>query len=276
MRDLDKWTWWKAHTAILPPRPAEFFQNPSALPSLEEVPGRLSKPYPERADGTMPRDEGRLRVELVECGRRLVERGLVTGTAGNLSVRLDATHFLVTPSGMDYERFGPEDLCLASLETGEVAGPRRPSIEIGLHAAVYRLRADAGAVVHTHSLYATSVATARRDLPCVLDAMAIQFGGAVPVAKYAIPGSKDLADSAVRALVDKGAVLLANHGAVAVGLDLAEAFNRAELVERAAQTFVHAQSVGRAVPLDNDSIRWIQTFFRTRYGQQPGEGKAGE
>jgi L-fuculose-phosphate aldolase len=105
--------------------------------------------------------------------------------------------------------------------------------------------------------------------------MAIQFGGAVPVAKYAIPGSKDLADNAARALADRGAVLLANPGVVAVGSDLAEAYSRAELAERAAQTFVHAQSVGKAVPLDTESIRWIQTYFRTNYGQ-PGEGMGGE
>lgn len=222
----------------------------------------------------MPRDEGRLRVELVECGRRLIERGLVTGTAGNLSARLSEARFLVTPSGMDYERFGPEDLCLVDVERGEIAGPRRPSIEVGLHAAIYRLRADVGAVVHTHSLYASAVAAARRELPCILDAMAIQFGGAVPVAKYAIPGSKDLADNAARALSDRGAVLLANHGVVAVGFDLEEAFGRAELAERAAQTFIHAQSVGKAIPLDHESIRWIQTYFRTNYGQ-PDEGKNG-
>ncbi|MDI6870631.1 MAG: class II aldolase/adducin family protein [Bacillota bacterium] len=224
----------------------------------------------------MPRDEGRLRKEVVECGRRLVARGLVTGTAGNLSARLDAVRFLVTPSGMDYERFGPGDLCAVNGETGEVTGPRRPSIETGLHAAVYRLRPDVGAVVHTHSLFATALAAARRELPCILDAMAVQFGGPVPVARYAIPGSKDLADSAARTLGDGGAVLLANHGVVAVGGDLEEAMSRAELVERAAQTFLLAASVGKAVPLDNDSIRWIQTFFRTSYGQHPGQGKEGE
>lgn len=223
----------------------------------------------------MPRDEGRLREELVECGRRLVAGGLVTGTAGNLSARLDEVRFLVTPSGMDYDRFGPADLCLVNGETGEVAGRRRPSIETGLHAAIYRLRPDVGAVVHTHSPYATAVAVARRDLPCILDAMAVQFGGAVPVARYAIPGSKDLADSAARALGDGGAVLLANHGVVAVGGELGEAMGRAELVERAAQIFLLAASVSKAVPLDGDSIRWIQAFFRANYGQHPGQGKGG-
>lgn len=224
----------------------------------------------------MPRDEARLREELVECGRRLIAKGLVTGTAGNLSTRIDDVRIIVTPSGMDYERFGPEDLCAVNLENGEVAGPRRPSIETGLHAAVYRSRPDVGAVIHTHSLFATAVAATRREIPCILDAMAIQFGGAVPVARYAIPGSKDLAENAARALGDRGAVLLANHGVVAVGEDLKEAMGRAELVERAAQTLIHAAQVGKAVPLDADSIRWIQTFFQTRYGQQPGQGKGGE
>lgn len=221
-------------------------------------------------------NEDHLRRELVEGGRRLVARGLLTGTAGNLSVRLDAVTFLITPSGMDYDTFGPEDLCAVNLETGEVSGPRRPSLETGLHAAVYRMRADLGAVVHTHSLFATAVAAARKELPCILDAMAIQFGGAVPIARYAIPGSKDLADNAARALGDRGAVLLANHGVVAVGGDFAEALSRAELVERAAQTLVYASSVGKAVPLGTDSIKWIQTYFRTRYGQEPGKGKGGE
>jgi L-fuculose-phosphate aldolase len=224
----------------------------------------------------MQGNEARLREDLVAGGRRLVARGLVTGTAGNLSVRLAAARFLVTPSGMDYECLGPADLCAVDGETGEVAGARRPSVETGLHAAIYRLRPDVGAVVHTHSLYATAVAATRRNLPCLLDAMAVQFGGPVPVARYAIPGSKDLADGAARALGDGGAVLLANHGVVAVGGDLGEALSRVELVERAAQVFLLSATIGKAVPLDKDAIRWIQTFFQTNYGQHPGQGKGGE
>lgn len=224
----------------------------------------------------MPVDERQLREELVECGRRLAARGLVIGTTGNVSARLDQDRFLITPSGMDYDRFGPDDLCLVNRETGEVTGSRRPSIETGLHAAVYQGRPDVGAVVHTHSLYATAVATAHRDLPCLLDAMAVQFGGAVPVARYGIPGSPDLAEKVARRLGEGGAVLLANHGVVAVGADLEEALGRAELVERAAQIYLLATGLGKAVPLSSDSIAWLQTYFRQGYGQRPGEGRGGE
>lgn len=224
----------------------------------------------------MARDEQKLREEIVAAGQYLLDRGLVFGTAGNISARIDESRFVLTPSGMDYRRFGPADLCLVNLENGEVAGTRRPSVEIALHATVYRIRPDVGAVVHTHSKHATAVACARRELPCILDAMAVQFGGPVPVAKYAIPGSKDLADNATRSLGDGGAVLIANHGVLAVGADLSEAIDRAELVERSAEIFLLAGSAGKAVPLDTDSIRWIQAFFRTSYGQHPGRERSGE
>lgn len=221
-------------------------------------------------------EEGALRQEIVDTGRYLSERGLVVGTAGNISVRLDEHRFLITPSGMDYRRFGPDDLSVVDWLTGETSGPRRPSIETGLHAAVHRNRPDVGAVVHTHSLFATAVATARRELPCLLDAMALQFGGAVPVAKYGIPGSRQLADQAAWALGKKGAVLLANHGVVAVGVDLSEALANAELVERAAQVMVYASSLGKPVPLEPEAVARVRVAFQTSYGQNPGQEKAGE
>ncbi|MGE5509494.1 MAG: class II aldolase/adducin family protein [Chitinophagales bacterium] len=224
----------------------------------------------------MPSEEAQLRQQIVDTGKYLVERGLVVGTAGNISARLGEHRFVVTPSGMDYHRFGPDDLCVVDWLTGEIVGSRRPSIETGLHAAVYRNRPDVWAVVHTHSLFATAVAASRRELPCILDAMALQFGGGVPVAKYGIPGSRQLADQAVWALGKRGAVLLANHGVVAVGRDLKDALSGAELVERAAQIMVYASSVGKAVPLDPEEVGRVRVAFQTSYGQNPGQERPGE
>lgn len=217
--------------------------------------------------------EAALRQEIIAVGRRLVAQGLVTGTAGNISARIpDTPYFLVTPSGMDYDRFGPEDLCRVNLQTREVEGTKKPSIETWLHGNILGQRPDVGAVVHTHSFYATAVAATRRPLPCILDSMALVIGGEVPCAEYAIPGSPELAANAAAALGEGNAVLIANHGVVTVGPTLAKALSRAEAVEKAAHALLAASAYAAVVPLDHESIRRSQAFFATNYGQKGQKG----
>ncbi|MGE5482655.1 MAG: class II aldolase/adducin family protein [Bacteroidota bacterium] len=217
-----------------------------------------------------------LRQEIINVGRRLIATGLVTGTAGNISARVpDSPWMLVTPSGMDYNQFGPEDLCRVNLETEEIQGDRKPSIETWLHGNIMRVRLDVRAVVHTHSFYATAVAATHRSLPCILDGMALNIGGEVPCAEYAIPGSPELARNAVQALGQGNAVLIANHGVVAVGPTLAKALSRAEGVEKAAQTLLAAVAYAPVVPIPPEAIARSQAFFSASYGQkgQKGGGK---
>jgi L-ribulose-5-phosphate 4-epimerase len=216
-----------------------------------------------------------LRQEIIEVGRRLIAEGLVTGTAGNISARIpDSPYFLVTPSGMDYQNFRPEDLCRVNLETEVVEGAKKPSIETWLHGTILRRRPDVGAVVHTHSFYASAVASTRRALPCILDAMALNIGGEVPCAEYAIPGSPELAQQAADALGSGNAVLIANHGVVTVGPTLAKALSRAEMAEKAAHTVIAAASFAPVVGIDPEAIRRSQAFFATSYGQKKSQGGA--
>ncbi|MGE5552558.1 MAG: class II aldolase/adducin family protein [Betaproteobacteria bacterium] len=219
--------------------------------------------------------EAALRQEIIDVGRRLIAEGLVTGTAGNISARIpDSPYFLITPSGMDYATFGPEDICRVNLETEAVEGARKPSIETWLHGSILRQRPDVNAVVHTHSFYATAISATRRPLPCILDSMAISIGGEIPCAEYAIPGSPELARNAALALGSGNAVLIANHGVVTVGPTLAKALSRAQMVEKAAQTVIAASSFAPVVAIDSASIERSRAFFATSYGQKKSQGGA--
>ncbi|MBC7323873.1 MAG: class II aldolase/adducin family protein, partial [Moorella sp. (in: Bacteria)] len=144
-------------------------------------------------------------------GRRLVEERLVVGTWGNISIREDDGQlFVITPSGMPYECIKPEDTVIVNFAGEVVEGDRKPSTETPLHSAIYQARPDVGAVVHTHSTYAGACAVARVPLPPITEDLVQIAGGGVDVAEYALPGSTQLAENALRALGDKNAVLLAN------------------------------------------------------------------
>lgn len=217
----------------------------------------------------MSKDLLKLKQEIIEAGKRLIRTGLVTGTGGNISARLPGDDkFLITPSGMDYEVLQPEDIVLADLDAKVLEGSRKPSIETSLHAGIYRKRPDAGAIVHTHSLYASAVAAARISIPPILDSMVSSLGGGIDCAEYGIPGSPELAAATAAALGSKNGALMANHGAIGVGPDMAKAYARAELVERAALTFICACAIGQPAPLDMETMNREKTFLAANYGQK--------
>lgn len=218
-----------------------------------------------------------LRKELVEYGRRLLEKRLVTGTGGNVSVRLPGSdRFLVTPSGMPYQSIEPEDLVEIDAASGSVSGRRRPSIEWELHARVYLRRPDVGAVVHFHGLYTRALAVARQELPVIVDGLALRVGHPVRVAPYAPPGSSRLATCVVEALQEDPCVLMANHGALAVGRNLSEALETAESLEEWAHVYLLARLAGSVVSLTAHEVAWVRDEFARRgYGQEPKNAAAG-
>ncbi|MFB6122181.1 MAG: class II aldolase/adducin family protein [Haloferacaceae archaeon] len=186
-------------------------------------------------------------------GRRLVDEGLTTGTGGNLSARVD-DHVAVSPSGVPYEEISPQDVPVLSLAGERVGEGREPSVELDLHLAAYRARDDVGGVVHTHSPYATTYAALGEPIPAVHYLVAAA-GGPVPVAPYARFGTEELADVAVETLgTERDACLLANHGVVAVGDSLPDAFETAVAVEYAARIAYQAAAIGDPVELDADRI----------------------
>jgi L-fuculose-phosphate aldolase len=201
-----------------------------------------------------------------ECIRRaaiwFLESGLVTGTAGNISVREDGGRwFLITPSGFDYRLMHEEDIVRVELDGQGVEGRRRPSSECELHKQIYRMREDVKAVVHSHSPYATSVAVARQTIPNILDETADLTP--IPTVDYAVPGSLDLANRAAAKFSEGyNAVLLANHGVVVTGASLNEALHRSVDVERLAQLFVWAETLGGAVPLEDWAVTRSRNFLK--------------
>ena len=172
-----------------------------------------------------------LRESLVEHGKKLVSSGLVQGTWGNLSAKLDDTYMLVTPSGLDYMRLTPSDMVKVNIDTLEYEGSLKPTSEKGLHAAVYKQRPDVGSVIHTHSKYCCVFAAAQQSMPIVETADQEIFGSEVGLAGYAIPGSKKLMTNAVAALGNNFGCILSNHGMIACGANLETAFANCEKLE---------------------------------------------
>ena len=198
-----------------------------------------------------------IRAAIAEAGRELERAGLVQGTSGNLSVRDPASGTIaITPSAVPYRCIQPADVLLVGA-AGIEEGAHRPSSELDMHLAVYRARPDVGAVVHTHSPWATTWATLGREIPAVHYAIA-PLGNCIRVAPYATYGTAELAEGAVRALGGDNGVLLASHGALTLGGDLGAAVEHAVTIEFLAEVYWKAVQVGEPVilpPHELDRVR---------------------
>lgn len=176
-----------------------------------------------------------LREKLVRVSREAYDRGFVSGIGGNISARISTSRVLIKPSGMRLKDLTPKDLLVVDLSGKVIEGTRKPSEEIRFHLGIYKLRKDVGAVIHTHSPAATAFAVVGRELPPIT-AQAAKILGKIPLVDYAPPGSKELAKLVVKAFKPEvKAVLLRGHGSVAVGKNLVEAFNNADLLEETAR-----------------------------------------
>ena len=205
----------------------------------------------ETAGGSPPRGSARgdvarvvrdeLRAAVIGCARRMVSDGLVIGIAGNVSAR-DGDKIVITPSARRYDKLRPEELCVVGPAGQPLDLPLRPSSELPMHLAAYQQTA-AGAVVHTHSMFATAVATSCPELPAIHYTIGF-LGGPVPVVPYATFGTRELADGLRAALADRPVALLQNHGAVAVGQDVEQAYDRARLLEWLAELYYRSSRLG--------------------------------
>jgi L-ribulose-5-phosphate 4-epimerase len=203
--------------------------------------------------------------EVLAAARRMLDRGLVTGTAGNVSRRLKPEGkralLAITPSSRDYYSLSPDDIQIIDFNARKVEGDLTPSIESLLHIGIYRARKDVNAVVHTHSVYAAAVAVAGLAIPPVIDEQVAYLGGEIRVAAYAPSGTRELAKNAAAALEDNNAVLLANHGAVGVGKTMADAFHAAELLEKVARVFLLALAAGKANALSPEALSSARAIY---------------
>ncbi len=210
------------------------------------------------------------RTSVLAAAQEMARLGLVAGSSGNVSVRLEdesgEERYLVTPAGLPYERMTAADLVPVNGELEPVEGEGIPSSESLMHLAIYRARPDVRSIIHTHSIYASAAAVAGKAIPPILDEMTISIGGQVDVAEYGFPGSDELAGNVVRALGDRRAVLLRNHGLCTAAGSPEEALAIAVLVERVAQIFFAAEAAGGAITLPNDSIETEEAIYRMKAG----------
>ena len=202
---------------------------------------------------------------LLKATQEMVRHGLVGNYSGNASLRLNektsAGLVLVTPSHRAYSELEAEELVVVDLEGEPVEGAMAPSSETHLHLEIYKRREDVGAILHTHSIFASVAAVAGLAIPPIVDEMVITLGGEVPIAEYGFPGTEELSQRTVEALGDRNAVLLRNHGLVGVGSTLEQALEVCHLVERVAQIFVHASRLGKAYPLSPEIIEIERSLF---------------
>ena len=210
--------------------------------------------------------EVELRRDLVRFSRLLYRLGYMPGTSGNLSVRLDASRLLVTPTGVSKFLLGSADMVIVDLAGRQLNGHRRMTSEVSMHLAIYRHRADVTAVVHSHPPIATAFACVGQGLDEMLCQEAVMTLGVVPLATYAATGTEEVAASLTPFIPDHDAILLANHGAVSYGRNLLEAFQRMETVEHLAHITLVAHQLGAPRTLEHEQIRQLREA-KTRYLQ---------
>jgi L-fuculose-phosphate aldolase len=225
---------------------------------------------------------GAARAQVLAAAQAMLTLGLTVGSSGNVSARVcdegagpqevrphqgrspRLLLLAITPHSRGYERMTPEDILVVDEEGEPVAGDGIPSLELGLHAAIYRSRPDAGGVIHAHSPMASAAAVVRRPIPPILEDQVIYLGGQIEVAPPASTGSSELAANALRALGERNACLLANHGALAVGIDPGEALHNLQYLEKLAQVFLFALSTGKVNSLPAEMVQTASAFFRMR------------
>ncbi|GFN35140.1 L-fuculose-phosphate aldolase [Tepidimicrobium xylanilyticum] len=203
---------------------------------------------------------------IVEYGKKLITSGLTKGTGGNLSIyNREKGLMAISPSGIDYFEIKPENVAILNIRGEQIDGDKKPSSEVELHRIFYERRTDIDAIIHTHTIYATTIACLNWNLPPVHYMVALA-GLDVRCAKYATFGTKELAENAFEAMKDRKAVLLANHGMLAGGKDLGEAFNTTEEIEYCAELYYRTKSIGEPVILSEEEMRLMLEKFKT-YGQ---------
>ena len=184
---------------------------------------------------------------IIRTVQKLKLTNLVSGTSGNVSMKLkdkNGREFIaITPSSYQYDLLEITNIAIVDVEGRQIDGNLKPSVEMLLHLEIYRQRANITAVIHSHSVYATSVAVAGLNIPPVLDDQVVYLGGEIKVSKHALPGSKAMVKNVVSALGDKNAVLIANHGALCTGNSLINAYDNCHLLERLAEIYIHASQV---------------------------------
>jgi L-fuculose-phosphate aldolase len=206
---------------------------------------------------TFVRSVANPKAAVLAAAKDMLRRGLVEGTAGNISARQDDGNLVITPSSVDYQDMTLDDLVLVDPNGGvlDAADGRSPSTEMKLHLACYKAFDDIGSVIHSHPVWATMFAIAHQPIPACIDEFAVYCGGEIRCTDYAASGTPDVGNNAVKALEGRAAALIANHGLVAVGPRPDKVLHVTALVERTAQIVWGARALGGPVPIPEDVNR---------------------
>jgi L-fuculose-phosphate aldolase len=208
---------------------------------------------------------------VVETAQQMSEKGLVVGTSGNVSLRFTDSDgrdvIAITPSGLRYDLMKPDDIVIVDLEGQRIEGDLAPSIETMLHIGIYKMRRKVNAIIHTHPVYGSVIAVAGLEIPPILDDQVTQIGGEIKVAQYALSGSPEMTTNVLAALGPRNAALLANHGAIALGRNIQEAFTVCQLLEKTAKIYLLALGLGKPNPLPADAADLEKAFFNAVYGE---------
>jgi L-fuculose-phosphate aldolase len=187
--------------------------------------------------------------QVLAAAKELLEKGLVEGTSGNISARQEDGNIAVTPSSLDYRVMQLEDIVIVNPAGEVVSGERPPTSEKYLHLAVLAAYEDIAVVIHSHAVHATMFAVAQQDIPSCIDEFTVYLGGDIRCTQYAPSGSAELGEQTVKALENRGAALIANHGMVAVGTTMQKTMHNTALVERSAKIIWGAKQLGAIYPL---------------------------
>jgi L-fuculose-phosphate aldolase len=203
--------------------------------------------------------------QVLAAAKELLEKGLVEGTSGNISARQEDGNVAVTPSSLDYRVMELEDIVIVNPAGEVVSGERGPTSELKLHLACLNAYEDLAVCIHSHAVHATMFAVAQQPIPTCIDEFTVYLGGEVRCTEYAPSGSDELGEQTVKALENRGAALIANHGMVAVGSNMAKAMHNTALVERSAKIIWGARQLGAIHPLPekiNENFASVYPFMR--------------
>jgi len=207
---------------------------------------------------------------VLKAAREMYRGGLVVATSGNVSARCGASALAITASGRDYESMTVDDIVVVDFDGEPIVGDAIPSTEMLMHVAVYLARPSVGAVMHTHSVYASALAVSGQALPTLVDEVVVHLGGEVRVSEYAFPSTEELGKNVVEALGERNAALIRNHGLIGVGKTPNGALHTCQLVERAAHVYAVAKALGNPAPLPANVVETEMEIFRMKRTVEEG------
>lgn len=205
---------------------------------------------------------------VLEAGKRLLKEGLVARSWGNVSYRVNDDTMVVTPSGKLYQELLPEQMVVVNYYTFKYEGVFKPTSEVAMHAAILRNRPDIHAVIHTHQVFAATVAVTGLEIPAIVDDQAQILGPSVRVTRYERSNSEALAKQVVEKLQGRNAVLIANHGAVCVGRNMDEAFVAAQILEKTCRIFIGAAHLGALKTINPKEAERLHNEYLDDYSRR--------